>query len=645
MSKKKKPVEKAEENNLTEEVAAAEAPADTPQEAEEAAEDNEISADAAAEEAVSEEASESTDAPASEEEDTPAEEAPEAAAEEAPAAEAAQAVSKINTAKIFSLLCCIILFLAAAGITIYYITTASKAEFHADCTDTIMWANASVESGHLYDPDFRYACFLPFSVSLIMVPLIHMFGLSLTAHILGMMSFFLLLTVFMLLMMKEILGDIKPALIGTALFLAMTLSSAKIREIFWGHTIYYSLGVLCLVIGMFFFSHVVNLRAKQERAAQDEKNPKSLKIRLIVTFIVLCLFVFLTGMNGITGFSLFTLPFVGAIFAEQLLNTKTNVLGSRSAKVFCTLLLFGGLAVLGNFFNNKLLGDLTAGYQDANSTFSNMDTWLDHLHSFPMAWLRLLGVTNMEGTMFTKKEGIINLLCIITAGIIAVMPVIASCFYNKFGSSRRGRLMRIWIWIHWAVTAVVLLGYIFGVLAGAEWRIIPCIGTATIVTVLFAGWSITHIKNGSRLAMLLMIPVIMAGVSNLDTVRRMPKDGYKENNLFELADILKEEGLTKGYATFWNANSITVISGSEVWVSDVTLNETGVHRRLYQSSSNWYEDDPEQSEYFLLVTDYEYGIIESSSGNIIPEAIRVRKDTVNNTRYNILVFDHNFVIE
>lgn len=641
MTQQNNPLETAEDSHITAETSVPEA-TDDAEKPETVPEDNESNASELSEETVSEEASVAE--ADTEGEAAPAEKAPEAAAESDSAA-AVRSPAKEKSDKILTLLLCIVFFLAAAGVTIYYITTASKAEFHADCTDTIMWANASVESGHLYDPHFKYACFLPFSISLIMIPLIHLFGLSLTAHIIGMLSFFLLLTVFMLLMLKEILGDIKPALFGTGVFLSMTLCSAKVREIFWGHTIYYSLGILCLVIGMYLFSHLLNLRAKQKRLDKNDKKYTPIKRRTIVTFAILCVFVFLTGMNGITGFTLFTIPFAGAIFAEQLLNKDISITSRRSARVYRTVLVFGALAVIGYMYNNLLVGGLVASYQEANSEFSNMDKWMNNLHSLPMAWLKLFGVVNLERTMFTSLEGIYNLLRIFTAGIIAVMPVIATFFYNKFGKSRRGRLMRIWILIHWTVTAVVLVGYIFGILSAADWRVIPCIGTAVIVTVLFAGWSVKNEKNGSRLAILLMIPIVVSSVSNLSEVGNMPKDGYKDNHLFQLTDILREEGLTKGYATFWNANAITVISGSEVWISDVSLNERGLHLRHYQSSEKWYEDDPDQSEYFLLLTASEYRDLEQYSPDTITEAERVIEETVNKTNYTILVFDHNIISE
>ena len=84
-------------------------------------------------------------------------------------------------------------FVCAVMAAVYYIVFAARYEFHADCTDTILWANASVESGKLYDPNFTYACFLPFSTSTLMIPLIKIFGLCMTAHIGGMLCFFIIL--------------------------------------------------------------------------------------------------------------------------------------------------------------------------------------------------------------------------------------------------------------------------------------------------------------------------------------------------------------------------------------------------------------------------------------------------------------------
>lgn len=537
----------------------------------------------------------------------------------------------------------IAVFLSVFIITGYYVTTASKAEFHADCTDTIMWANASAESGHLYDQNFKYACFLPIGTSTIMLPLLHFSGLSMTTHIIGMTCFFVLLTLFMVLMMREVTGSLPAALTGTSLFLAMTLSTEKMREIFWGHTIYYSLGIFFLAVGTFMYFRILNLDSQGRTQRKNGKSSRSKTIRKIIVFLILCAFMLLTGMDGVTGLTLFTIPFTGAVFAEQFINGKRRLFSSKSGIILFRVVVFLIMAVIGVIINNKCVGELVASYQDANTEFSGMDSWTEHLQSLPLAWMRLFGVQSLPDVMFTDEKGIYNIIYIITSIVIAVLPIIATCCFKKYGNDRKGRMIRIWIWIHWAVTAVILTGYIFGILSAADWRIIPMVGTAIIVSILFVFWAVSENTEFSRLSVLLMVPVIASGIISCSMVTELDKDGYKKNTQFILADFLESEGVTKGYSTFWNANSITVITGEKVKVRDIYVDEGGARRRAYQSSKLWYDDDPSQNEYFLLLGSSELEKLSASDFFTVHEPVRQAETVANGITYTLFVFDHNII--
>ncbi|MFA5742173.1 MAG: hypothetical protein WC874_04775, partial [Candidatus Izemoplasmatales bacterium] len=90
------------------------------------------------------------------------------------------------------------LFLFAAGLILYYIIFPGPGYFHADCTDTIYWAQATYLSGRIFDPDFTYAAMLPFGGSLLMLPWISIFGVSMTTHTIGMVLFaFCLISAFL----------------------------------------------------------------------------------------------------------------------------------------------------------------------------------------------------------------------------------------------------------------------------------------------------------------------------------------------------------------------------------------------------------------------------------------------------------------
>jgi len=48
----------------------------------------------------------------------------------------------------------VILIIAAFSIAIYYTVGPSAGEFHADCSDTLYWANASYQSGKIISDSF-----------------------------------------------------------------------------------------------------------------------------------------------------------------------------------------------------------------------------------------------------------------------------------------------------------------------------------------------------------------------------------------------------------------------------------------------------------------------------------------------------------
>lgn len=550
--------------------------------------------------------------------------------------------SKIITA--VSYILPILIFLGVIASVVYYITVGFKSEFHADCTDTIMWANASHESGHVYDENFSYACFLPFGINLIMQPLISIFGLSLKAHIIGMLGYLILLVVFFCLMLKEMHWNIRSICFAGSVMLAVTVSSQKLREIFWQHTIYYSLGLLFIVIGLYLYFRLLNLSNKRQSLDPKDKKSQRLFLHFLITFVCLAVFIMFTATDGISALSIFAIPFIAAIFAEAFANDSNKIFSLKTLKTFASAAIFGVMILLGIKLNERWVGDMIAGYQEAYSAYSGMSTWIEHIQNLPLAWMRLFGVEDMSGQPLFEKKSILNLLRIAASIILAVMPIIATCYYSKIKKAKGSQALRIWIWIHWASSAIVLVGYICGLLSSADWRLTPIIGTSLMLSIIFVHYiAVSKISSG-RIIALISIPVIIVAILNIQGLINLSKKDYKkENYLFGLTELIEDAGLSYGYASFWNANAITLISDSEVKVRDVNISEYGVSKRLYQSSSEWYKDQPGQDEYFLLLTSYEYSTIANGQNSLIEDATRNLSAFVNNVEYYILVFDHNIV--
>ena len=77
-------------------------------------------------------------------------------------------------------------------VVVFFIWKRCRAEYNGDYTDTLLWANAAVTSGHFYNPDYWYAYFIPFSGIPLMIPIVSAFGLTYFSQQLGMTVFALI---------------------------------------------------------------------------------------------------------------------------------------------------------------------------------------------------------------------------------------------------------------------------------------------------------------------------------------------------------------------------------------------------------------------------------------------------------------------
>ena len=157
---------------------------------------------------------------------------------------------------------------AAIGSVLWYILCPSAAFFHSDCSDTIFWAQASYDGKTLFNPEFGYAAILPFGGTLIMWPLVALFGVSMTAHRLGMVIFSLIFFGGIYLLSRALKFSESLSLTAVGLTALILCSSEKMREIFYEHVIYYSISVviICVLLALHVhFTENINSYGKKRR--------------------------------------------------------------------------------------------------------------------------------------------------------------------------------------------------------------------------------------------------------------------------------------------------------------------------------------------------------------------------------------------
>jgi len=305
---------------------------------------------------------------------------------------------------------------------------------------------------------------------------------------------------------------------------------------------------------------------------------------------------FLCASNQIMSLTIFTIPVFGAILLERLLDFKTDIFSKKNGIYG---IISGGVAIFsvaGFFIAEKLSADIDAYYEKGYSNFSDQSTWLENFQRFPLSWITLLGVNVQEGKPILSADGVTNLILIVSALVLLIIPVIGIFLYPKI----QDRFTKIIILVHWIAFALIMMGFTFGLLSAANWRVSPIVCTSVMATVAICKWIFenTEVK---RLGVILLIPQFCVCLLADSTICSMPADFGQDQGMYALCEFIEENDLDYGYATFWNANVLTVVSDEHVKVRSIKLREGQISKYVYQSKNAWYEDIPGQEKYFLLL--------------------------------------------
>ncbi len=503
---------------------------------------------------------------------------------------------------------------------IYYIIYPSAEFFHADCTDTILWAQASYDGKALFNPDFGYAAMLPFGGTMLMIPLIGIFGVSMTTHHVGMVLFTLLFFASAWFLCRSLKFSV-PMSFSAVGVLALTLcSSAKLREIFYEHVIYYSIAAAIIFV-------LLSLLIRFKEHINDPASSKKLVAVVFATVV----FSVLSALDGMQVIATGVFPVLFAAVAEIFLEKDRKLLDKENRKSVYFCLICGVATVIGMGLLIVLSNGVTAGYAGAFSQYANMNEWLTNLWKFPEHWFSLFGVDTAYGMGIFSIKSIINIIRIGAAAIVLIVPVIALIFYKKFDYASK-----VLILSHYGVSAVIMFGYIFGILSAANWRLSPMICTGLMVCFAAFRTAKPYVLAVRFSVLAVCVLVLFSGIS-VKNIAEMDKNGIENNEKYQLANVLEENGLEYGFATFWNSQAITVLSDSRVRVANTDINENGIAPCYYQTNKKWFENQEGIDRYFVLASDYEISILEQTDdwglfSSLVQDVIEIEG-------YKIFIFD------
>lgn len=473
------------------------------------------------------------------------------------------------------------------GPVLYYIIGPAEGYMTSDCTDSLRWAYATYESGRLVSKDFIYAAILPFGGNLIFLPYITAFGYSMTSQICGLVTFALLFAAALYYMASGAgFNRYASASLVSAVMLIMS-SSAKLREIMWEHIFYYNLGLLFFCFGFGLALRIIF-------------NDRQKKRRRYARPAVFLLFALLAATDGLQTLVCFTLPVLAGIFIERFFDAGEKLSSSRNLKTLGFLAALTAVSAVGFILIEKISDGVTAAYADAYSTYSDMSSWAGNFIGFWENWFSLLGVSVKAGDPLVSLDSIKNMIGIFGGIVLLAAPVVLLCRYNKITD----RAVKILLIGHFMVSAFIIFAVTFGRLGGANWRLVPMLGTSVMLTVAASAEMIRQKAASARLgALIAAVLILMASVPAM-TIAKMPVNYGRDNSWHVAARELESRGLEYGYANFWWAEAITMFSDGRVQVANLYPNQASPIEYYYQLPADSYKDK-KTDNYFLLLTESE----------------------------------------
>lgn len=516
-------------------------------------------------------------------------------------------------------------------IVIYYMFGPSEGYLHSDCVDTMTWSTGTIESGKLFSDTFYYPYLLPFGGTFLFYPFELLFGFTMLAQRLSMLTFMLMFAGATFFVAIQMNWNKRWALIAVSIQLITLSSSRKLRELFWEHIIHYSLGAfLALVLLGLTFAFMKYFTENKYTLKKIPVN-KGKNKKAVIFFVLLALWSFFSAFDGLTTLTLSTIPVLGALFLETLFDYKNKFFSKTNKDLIFSFLIIMVTTVGGAIVLNTLTKDIATDYGNTYSVITGGSDWSPNAQKFLEHWTTLLGADFKVNAAITEKENILAAIKMAASLILFLTPLYALFIYEKLNRNEK-----VYVLFHWLMTGFILYGYVFGRLSTANWRLSPIICSAVVVCVLV--WRYIWLNAVSkRIAGLWASLIVLGCFVTVSQILQMPFDYGFDNAHHKAIEVLKKYDLDYGYATYWNANILTLLSDSEVKVRDVNFDNGEYKNGWLNCDRQWYKTQPGRDKYFILFAEHEYNGKVEENHPILEDTVEV----IHENGWYILIKDKN----
>lgn len=308
-----------------------------------------------------------------------------------------------------------------------------------------------------------------------------------------------------------------------------------------------------------------------------------------------------------------------------------------------------GTMALGWLCHRWLLGDLTSIASGSKGIFLSQEVLGNNIGTILKSLLPLLGANPAPGTYATSFTGIdhFSRLVLAVAIVSLALALLKRPLDAASGSSSSKEVRFLAGFFLGSLLPVIWLFIFTNIFEGSPRYLTP----ASIIGLLFmVGYIDGSVKNhgygfGTVILLILMVIVSLSGYRNfIQPLVIRDETGSliiqkPTSPEMRLSSHLQSRGLHFGYASYWNASVITVLSGGDVTIRPVWLGAEIPSPRYHLSSKRWYRQTAHVGKTFLVLNSaenkaFKWDALIAAAGKPI--------DTYLFEDYIIYVFDSNF---
>lgn len=471
----------------------------------------------------------------------------------------------------------------------FYIFCTYQAFFNSDAAIANILAEEIVRTGSLFPKDWWYVNgdLWVFYKHLLLIPWVLAGENGFFAHGVSV-SLSIAVTMTLLILLLRSLGLSGTAAVMGCVLIGIGYSPLYLREVY-GEAAY-----------TWYFAFLLAFFLLLKKSGQAVTGRFA---RTILLAIFLGLLFLVTMENPVRFLVYYVVPFIGSLMAflylEQEAAADAGKCGWREMFLphLPLALASWGIILLGALSHHLVFVGLHNAAGANHAVLVSMQKLPEHVaHSF-LGLINFIGAEWGEEVEMTSLAGITALLKLALYPLALVLP---AC-YGRRNFHLLTTWQRFFLLLSYLGFALIFFIYSISNLHDNAWAarnniryIIPFLMMVLLCPVLlwrFFPWTV-------KAALFLALLVAFTGSwKNISPPDWRDKAGEK----MKVVTVLKERGLTNGYAPYWESHIYTVFSKGEVRIRPLDIDCRGVDLCLWLTSDSWHEKGYNTGRVFVLV--------------------------------------------